>query len=1136
MRAGLPKGSRKRLASASVLAMAVTGLVVPLAGAAQAAVSAVTILTNPTPDTVRPFNNATNFQVFTNAPVGDDDVKAIVLSGPDQGYSTAGHPGYDVGCKVTAGAPVAPYLAVDQNHPVCTITNSSLRGPGVDAIRIFADKDANGAFTAGEPSVVVHATFIGNPYSMTLNGPSSAAQGACAIFITRALDSVGQPIRNGNGVKVRLTQGNATAADNLDFCSDGPASAPNSTSAKPPYGIVVGTFTQNAAGDVITFGVRSLRAESITVTSFVDNSPADNQPSPGEPVTASTLSLTPGLAPGAPNSAINAASTITNTLDSQAFDTGGGADNAHGYVVLRNAQGDLIQGAPADHIRISVTGANPKIDAQINKGAPGATTDYLGRLKYSYTAPNAGTDTVTAYVDYSNSGTQNVHDATEPTGTDSAQLVDAPGSAVGVDLIAVGTAAGGKTKSATEPTASNSVLPVSQHTETYEATVSDSVNHIGQSGLPVLFILSPGGTSAYLGNGFSPDALHAVVRTDANGKAVMTATSPNSAPGDAIRVAAVLGNGKADAAYTLYQSPTLNAVTTADNYGFTGSSFGTSQGSVTISPAAVVTAVHSFKAFTTTVADQFGTPVPNVNTEFFTGGRNAVGPFYANSDSAGKAVFGYLDSGPTGDVTGTDTTVGIADTNASGSANAGEAFGQGSRTYSASAPAGDVVAAIEGGIGAATNQFSGSSAPYSPVTSDDNATRAVNVTAPRSTHTPVDVFFQLRNADNSLNFSGRAVDVTTGTIGDIVSGSGNVIGPKSQTLTVASDGFIRLTVLSIQTGVQTITATADGVSKQLTITWTNAGAGRYVNFTPNARAIVTGQPTPVTVTVTDVWGNPVPGQSLALTLSGPATFGNGTTATSGVTDATGSGTPVITASQSGTVTVTATGSGAQFAAPADTPESGKAAGKPQGTAVLTASTSIYDMAASTVTISPVAPATTDTISLRGVLKDTTGAVVPNQRVRFILSGATSYVSPVIFTDSNGAATTSFQSAHGGQLNVRFSVVDSGGVEQAAKVVTFNIDGGSLSPRPSLSQSNTGGRVTLTLRTESRFGGNTVYFFRRSGITGVVVPLGTAIVDSNGVAIRIFDAARGGILALYGKVLGTSNIESPYSNDVHFKVN
>jgi hypothetical protein len=89
--------------------------------------------------------------------------------------------------------------------------------------------------------------------------------------------------------------------------------------------------------------------------------------------------------------------------------------------------------------------------------------------------------------------------------------------------------------------------------------------------------------------------------------------------------------------------------------------------------------------------------------------------------------------------------------------------------------------------------------------------------------------------------------------------------------------------------------------------------------------------------------------------------------------------------------------------------------------------------------------------------------------------------------------------------------------------------------PLLQQTTFHGKVQLDLFSSPLQTGKVVYFFRKSGITGHVVPLGIATVDSQGVATRIFNSKTGQILALYAKVVGAHNIVSPYSNTVTFKV-
>lgn len=91
--------------------------------------------------------------------------------------------------------------------------------------------------------------------------------------------------------------------------------------------------------------------------------------------------------------------------------------------------------------------------------------------------------------------------------------------------------------------------------------------------------------------------------------------------------------------------------------------------------------------------------------------------------------------------------------------------------------------------------------------------------------------------------------------------------------------------------------------------------------------------------------------------------------------------------------------------------------------------------------------------------------------------------------------------------------------------------------PSLAQTSQNGGVTLTVTVDRRFAGRSAIFFVRSGISGHVRPLGTAPVESSGMAVRGLQLKPGQILALYSKLLETypEEIQDRYSNTVTFKV-
>ena len=79
-------------------------------------------------------------------------------------------------------------------------------------------------------------------------------------------------------------------------------------------------------------------------------------------------------------------------------------------------------------------------------------------------------------------------------------------------------------------------------------------------------------------------------------------------------------------------------------------------------------------------------------------------------------------------------------------------------------------------------------------------------------------------------------------------------------------------------------------------------------------------------------------------------------------------------------------------------------------------------------------------------------------------------------------------------------------------------------------------MLFTFQVDNRYAGHAVYFFRRSGQTGKVAPLGTATVRESGFAFRQLNGLKAGqIIDAYAKVMDAIDIATPYSNDVAFKM-
>ena len=94
-------------------------------------------------------------------------------------------------------------------------------------------------------------------------------------------------------------------------------------------------------------------------------------------------------------------------------------------------------------------------------------------------------------------------------------------------------------------------------------------------------------------------------------------------------------------------------------------------------------------------------------------------------------------------------------------------------------------------------------------------------------------------------------------------------------------------------------------------------------------------------------------------------------------------------------------------------------------------------------------------------------------------------------------------------------------------------------RPYLQQASSGGAVTLQSSMNARYSGKNVTFYVRSGQTGQVRPLGQAVVtnggDGFGYSIRHLQLTPGQALRVYCKVEAVTDMTTPYSNDVDFRV-
>jgi hypothetical protein len=136
--------------------------------------------------------------------------------------------------------------------------------------------------------------------------------------------------------------------------------------------------------------------------------------------------------------------------------------------------------------------------------------------------------------------------------------------------------------------------------------------------------------------------------------------------------------------------------------------------------------------------------------------------------------------------------------------------------------------------------------------------------------------------------TGAVVTVTAGSGGHVLNSSG--IPAKSRNFLVTGTGWTaNIQILATGTGDIPFTVTSGSTSKTFTLKVANSSSdGRFVNITGAATGTANGSGVPVTVTVTDVFNNPVPSVNLVVTASGVGSLLGGATSSSFTTDDTGS--------------------------------------------------------------------------------------------------------------------------------------------------------------------------------------------------------------------------------------------------------
>lgn len=441
-------------------------------------------------------------------------------------------------------------------------------------------------------------------------------------------------------------------------------------------------------------------------------------------------------------------------------------------ITLRNAQGNPVAGVTP--VVTIMSGPDAALTPTVGQ------TDGTGTTTVSYQAgATAGTDSVRAYVNQNNHPVNtNGLDAGEPSGT--ASVVVAAENITGI---------------------TNSG-PVSVPTDTTSAPVTFKVatSTGSAAGYNLQFSVAPTGGKYTLSQSSGV--------TDANGNVTVTVTNANPADHDEAIVTA-----------TLVGDPSFT------NPGGVRWSARTAQSTVAITPSTSTAAANSSVTHTATVVDQFGAPVSGLDYAWTVNGRNNVNN---NTGATGTgASFTYTDVGSAIAAGDDDVMVSVSrPVNGGGSTFVGTAHAtQHFVVGTAQATQVNIDLGTQG-------QYVQNNPPQGPwVPSGFVKQTPSGVTAdPTTGHpvTPVPVAVKLVDANGNALY-GKSVSFSSNGVGVFTDANGTPIG-NSTTATVSADtgGAARVYVRSTQSGTQTITATADGITDRATVSYT----GQYNAVTP----------------------------------------------------------------------------------------------------------------------------------------------------------------------------------------------------------------------------------------------------------------------------------------------------------------
>jgi protocatechuate 3,4-dioxygenase beta subunit len=491
---------------------------------------------------------------------------------------------------------------------------------------------------------------------------------------------------------------------------------------------------------------------------------------------------------------------------------------------------------------------------------------------------------------------------------------------------------------------------------------------------------------------------------------------------------------------------------------------------LTLSPTADTNPVGTSHTVTATVTDIAGNPVSGVTVRFFVTGANTASGS-ATTNASGQATFTY-----TGNNAGVDQIHAFADTNNNGTQNAGEPFGDATKTWTPAAPAMLTLTPATD-----TNPV-GTSHTVTATVTDVAGNPVANVT----------VRFAVTG---SVSTTGQC---TTNNAGQCDFTYPGPTAPGADAITAFAD--------TNNNGTQNAGEPVGAAEK----TWT-PGAPATLILEPAADTNPVGTDHTVTATVRDAFTNPTPGITVRFTVTGSvSTTGQCTTNNAGQCDFTYPG-------------PTAPGADA-ITAFADTNNNGtQNAGEPVGAAEKTWTPG----APATLTLTPAADENTvgEEHCVTATVRDAFGNPVPGVTVRFSVTGAHSE-SAFETTNANGEAEFCYMgTAAGADAIMAYADTDNDETQDAgepfgAAEKTWTPGApATLTLTPAADENTVGEEHCVTATVRDAFGnpvpGVTVRFSVPTSVATFASPSsGVDVTDSNGEATFCYSASLPGEDAIH----------------------